>query len=856
MVAATHTRASPARLATHLGAGAALVVPDGRIGAMVRAAWNRARLADGGLTWPSPSVMTWPEWLAQRVAAEPAVLGTAELVLSSGQALALWRRIIDESLDDFGLRGRSPGPLARLALRAWELQHGHGLRLPAESGRDALEQRAYRQWAMRFTELTDTLGVLDTARVQSRLAPHRADGDDTRCIGFAGAPPRQAALLPPPLVIPTDAPLAALCCLRFPDVADEVAAVADWALALRTEGDGREAPAIVCADPTLVPRIEAALDRALLRRAPPVPLGQGLAAYRAAAPAPLAPMLAAALGLLGDPREIPRGRAAALVASPYLGEGPIDAPSRAQTVASLIGDDVRPLDLAAFAATVQRAGCAGFEPCLGAMQSLAAERGRRRDLKQWLARIEEGLDAAGWPGPQPLTGHEEIALRRWRRACDDVAALDLVLPAQRLPEALALLEQQLRGGGTEQPLAVDAIEIMTLEEAAAVQPGCFRIVGLHAASWPPSEDVSPFLPFALQRAAGMPGAQRARQHARAVEDFAAILQGGGEGCAASYAAHAGDIAQQAVAGLPLALVPAPSLSPPARVQPLFEPAPDDRVPLAPGAVVRGGAAILTDQSACPFRAFARHRLLARTDEEPLLGPDASARGDLVHRVLAAFWRRQRSSQAVRVLDATARARAIDTAIDEALREAPPWPVGRLDEPARLRRLCDAWLEVDLGGGDFEVIECETARALTLSGLPLDLRIDRIDRRADGIIRLIDYKTGSDIRKQMWEPPRPEQPQLPLYALAEPDAGSIAFAQVRLPKPRRLEFPDDRTADRDAAWDARRAAWTQALRVLAADFVAGAAEVDPLPRACRHCDLAALCRVHERARDIGGEDGDD
>jgi probable DNA repair protein len=856
MTAATPTSAVlSAELAAPLAAGAPLIVPTGRIGTVLRAAWDRAQLAAGRQTWLAPPVLTWSEWLAQRVAVVPAALGTAELVLSPAQELALWRRIVADSLAGFGLRGRNPGPLARMAQRAWELQHAYGARLPVESARDTLEQRAYRQWAARFAELADTLGVTDAARVLTRLPPYRAaSGDCARCSGFFAATPAQQAQLPSALESIAAAPHARVHCLQYPDVADEVAAVTAWALDARAAGGGHAAPAIVCADTALVPLVEAALDRAVARLSARNVAAAGLAAYRAASPAPPAPMLAAALGLLGEPREIPRGRAAALVASPYLGTAPTDAVGRARAVERLVGDDVRPLDLAALADTVRSVGGAGFGNCLDTMQALAAERQRRRDLKQWLARIEAALDQAGWPGPQPLLGHEEFALKRWRRACDDVAALDLVLPPQSLPEVLALLEQQLHSAGGERPLAVDAIEILTLEEAAAARPQPRWIVGLHAASWPASADISPFLPFALQRAAGMPGAHRERQYALATKIFAAAY--GAAGCTASFSAHAANVAQQAVTGLPLDIQRASTLAPPPADQAVFAFVTDDQVPLAPGTAVRGGAAILTDQSACPFRAFAHHRLGARAGEEPLLGPDGRQRGDLVHRVLAAFWRRHRASRAVRALDAAARARAIDAAIEEALREAPPWPVGRGGEPARLRRLCLAWLPVDLEYGDFEVIACETARALTLADLPLELRIDRIDRRADGVVRLVDYKTGSDVRRRMWEPPRPEQPQLPLYALAEPDAGGIAFAQVHPDKPRWVEFPDRREPEPARAFDLERAAWADALHTLARNFVAGAAAVDPLPNACRHCDLQTLCRIRERRGAADAESEDD
>ncbi len=53
--------------------------------------------------------------------------------------------------------------------------------------------------------------------------------------------------------------------------------------------------------------------------------------------------------------------------------------------------------------------------------------------------------------------------------------------------------------------------------------------------------------------------------------------------------------------------------------------------------LRGGAAILQNQAACPFRAFAVHRLSAKAIESPHDGFDYRERGQLVHDTLAAFW---------------------------------------------------------------------------------------------------------------------------------------------------------------------------------------------------------------------------
>ena len=46
--------------------------------------------------------------------------------------------------------------------------------------------------------------------------------------------------------------------------------------------------------------------------------------------------------------------------------------------------------------------------------------------------------------------------------------------------------------------------------------------------------------------------------------------------------------------------------------------------------LRGGSALIEDQSQCPFRAFARRRLGAQTLDEPVVGLSSADRGSILH----------------------------------------------------------------------------------------------------------------------------------------------------------------------------------------------------------------------------------
>ena len=181
------------------------------------------------------------------------------------------------------------------------------------------------------------------------------------------------------------------------------------------------------------------------------------------------------------------------------------------------------------------------------------------------------------------------------------------------------------------------------------------------------------------------------------------------------------------------------------------------------------------------------------------------------------------------------------------------------ERARLQALAHEWLEVEKRRAPFEVAQVEQTRALEAGGVRLEVRLDRVDRLADGGELLIDYKTGN-ASVSHWLGERPEEPQLPAYARtgARAPAG-LAFARVK-----RGECGLDGLAERpgiggdiqalEAAklkagepdWPGQLAAWDAMLAALGAQFRAGQARVDPkrYPHTCSHCGFSSLCRVQE------------
>jgi ATP-dependent helicase/nuclease subunit B len=173
------------------------------------------------------------------------------------------------------------------------------------------------------------------------------------------------------------------------------------------------------------------------------------------------------------------------------------------------------------------------------------------------------------------------------------------------------------------------------------------------------------------------------------------------------------------------------------------------------------------------------------------------------------------------------------------------------ERARLARLAHEWLAVERERADFEVAATEEKRALAAGGLEFSGRIDRMDRLADGGYALIDYKSGR-VTPKYWEGERPDDPQLPLYAVNAPETVSaVAFARLKTGNMRLMGYTRDDKAmpkvKQYRDWDALLAGWRKELDALGSAFAAGEAQVAPkrLAQTCRYCELAPLCRVHEQ-----------
>jgi RecB family exonuclease len=242
----------------------------------------------------------------------------------------------------------------------------------------------------------------------------------------------------------------------------------------------------------------------------------------------------------------------------------------------------------------------------------------------------------------------------------------------------------------------------------------------------------------------------------------------------------------------------------------------------------------------------------------------------VELALQLIWEQLKGSEGLHRPD---RAAIVEAAAEEAMaRELPsssdPWTTRfRTLEIQRTIAVLMEWLNLESTRKPFHVVGHQLQVEMTLGGLNLRGRLDRLDEVDDSHV-VIDYKTGLANGVSAWQVPRPRMPQLPFYALAmlqqKFDLAGLSFAVVRkgecgfkgyLREKDMLPCTDpSKRSFEGMPFDEYTLRWGEELERIATSFVHGDAMVDPkIPPGksgspCEHCHLTSLCRVGELGND--------
>ena len=882
-------------LAQGLEGGISVVTPNQRLAQALVREFDAQQAALGRSSWESADILPYPAWVARcyQDALYSEIAAALPLLLAPSQEQALWEEAIEASAWGGGAL-LALAPAAAEARAAWGLAHlwridgAIGANSGGFPGNEDAE--AFAQWADAYRRRSKRERHTDAARLPDVVAPllqHRAIAKPQRLVAYA------FDILPPQtrdfFRACANAGTQICSCvprrrqgsvvkLAYGSAREELDAAARWARARLEAGAG---PAIRIG--IVVPDIERRrkeVARVLAHALAPAAIlpgaGDAPVAFNISLGVPLTDyaLAHAALGLIElAGRSVDFALASRLLRSPFVAGAEDEAMQRARLDAALRRHLPPRLTLARLLGAIGDAGVPApiLAARLAAMFEYARDRLRGRKLAQdWAQDFAALLRSAGFPGTRALDSAEFQTQQKWNQALAEFARLGRVTPAMGFGDALARL-RRLCAGLLFQPEGGQApIQVLGVLESAGLEFDHLWVSGLTDDAWPLAARPNPFIAPALQRKAGIPEASAESALALDARITADWLTAADE-IVVSHPLREQDrelAPSPLIAGLPPGSIDLPVY--PRYRELLFaartlEPIPDGQGAALPAARVRGGARVLADQAACPFRAYARHRLGAEVLEAPVPGLDAAARGTLLHELMKGVWDALRTRAA---LDAALPGelgaivgRAAAAAVARARREHALEDRFAELECARLARIAAEWLAVERERADFEVTATEDQRPLAAGGLEFSGRIDRVDRLAAGGHALIDYKSGR-VTPKYWEGERPDDPQLPLYAVnaAEP-ISAVAFARLKTGGMRLMGYARDAQVmpkvKQYRDWDGLLDGWRKQLDALGREFAAGQARVDPkrLAQTCRYCDLAPLCRVHEKFAALALDAGD-
>jgi probable DNA repair protein len=896
-----------ARLAAGHEARITVVTPNRRLAQFLREEFDASRIAAGLNAWESADILPlgalvermWEEALFSELAAEMPVL------LSPAQEGALWHQAVAAHRPpERGLF--SAEAAAAQCAQAWQLANAWRLELKpdAQWNEDA---RAFLAWAGEYRRATRERVLTDHARLPDVVIPHVGHAALRRpqalvLYGFDLLTPQardfaEALKAAGTSIVavdpaPRQAQVRRVACV---DARHEIVSAAGWARSRleRPRAPGAAPPRIGVVVPDLsrdrsrVERLFADVlhpDHAI---APPAAMAFELSLGKPLAEYPLVADALRILRLAG--RQVGFEEASRVVRSPFIAgaESERDARARADSRLRERSPSVISLErLARQCASPRSAPVPGLVASLEALaRSCAPLREAKRSAAEWSRAFSQLLAATGFPGERGLDSAEHQALERWHELLAEFATLERVAAPVGCDRACELIAAMARDTVFQPEGHAAPIRILGILESAGLEFDHLWVMGLTDDAWPLPARPNPFLPAALQRKVGIPQADPVSS----LDLDRRITEGWLRSAEEVVVSHAQMRKEAELAASPLVAsiaevaledlgIAAPRLMR-AGVTAQLESVADANGP-APGSTAPGGGTrLFGDQAACPFRGYAAFRLHSKPVETPRPGLDARARGTLLHCMLAAVWREIGDSGRLAALSARELDAVLQRAADEAFAQQRPRTdalEGRFGEleHARLIRIAREWLALERRRDAFEVAAIEEKQELTFGGVTVQVRLDRVDRLARGTHVVLDYKTGACAVRD-WLGPRPEAPQLPMYALGARAADAIAFARVRtggmafigLAREAGI-LPDVEAVEKDrnakkmniATWNGLLAGLRRELDAVGAGYLAGDARVDPKrgKQTCAHCDHRVACRVAEKASfgAVGGDDADD
>ncbi len=864
-------------------AGRTVLVPNTELATALFDAIERAHREAGRDIWPTPRVRDFGTWLKEQHVQRQLTDSSTPRCLSDVEERELWRSVVLES--ESSGQFLEPSGAARAARRAYRTMLEYGIPIGAVAAYRTEESLALLEWSRRFAERCRHLHCISSAQLppsQTVESIAWIESPQWRPVARRWLHENAGAPLPPM----SNAAHGSLRVHQAESPDAELAAMARWGqINLRHNPRFR---AWICVPDLALRREELvdAFDAALAPQRFSLSDPQAGAHYAVAGGTPLAdyaPVRSALALLAACTGAVAFEQFSSLLRLPELQAEPAEAGAAARLDVALRSrapseaDLVQWLTLANGVAGAQSIGpVAALQRLQSAARALDPLHGNQ-PISRWVSLWIAAFEAGPWALRHRWSSSEYQSAERFRELLAALASGDRLFGTHSRRSAESILRRAARDTAFQMQTGVPAIWVSGQLLDPWLHYDGMWIAGCSEERWPTPLDPIPLLPIQLQRLYGVT-ASAVQSQLQFAEDLQRRWQGRARECVFSCAdsgegrrAAPSPILPETLSPLAPEYVAAPqphwlalSSSAPALEEFLDETAP----PFGSGERTRG-VSTLRAQSRCPFRGFAQTRLISDALERPVPGFNERERGELLHEALEHIWSEVRDSRRLLELesDPVAESRLVDQSAQRAIARLSgrrdPGARWRERERLRMQALLTKWLQLERRREPFEVERLEEgAQIARHAGLEFSVRIDRTDRLADGARVLIDYKSG--MAGPDWRGERPDNPQLPIYALLRRDAlAAVAYGRINaagcsfVAESERAGLFGAGSAITKMEGEPTIAAlievWSRRIEKLAADFKGGRAAVNPTPQACRSCHLHGLCRIPS-ALDDGNGDG--
>ncbi|MHB1220490.1 MAG: PD-(D/E)XK nuclease family protein [Gammaproteobacteria bacterium] len=858
-----------------------ILTPNRRLSATLHKAYQQFKMEDNQAVWKTPDILPFTSWL-QRAWQDytSQTFDTTPFLLNSSQEQFLWEKILMNAEESHVLLKVSE--TADLAKSAWDLLNQWQIDIHQPIFETTSDYQALKRWLLSFAHLLEKNNWITLADLPNHVLEKINQRDivppkKILLAGFTEISPQLQSILKrcedngshiEIISLARESSSSHRTC--YPESEDEIRMMACWAKSTLIK---HPTTRIGCVIPTLdkmrdrVKQIFSdvfaegnAYTVDLLTCPFNISAGRSLIEY---------PVINAAIQLLNlHKRHITSIALSSLLNSPFLGEAESERIQRAILESELRKANINQIDLDHLEESIVYQYCPQLVNRILAFRRFIHAFEGIQTYTKWMDAISLGLKEMGWPGERSLSSPEYQTIEAWLATLNEISSLDQINQPVNFQLALAAL-QKITAKKIFQPQTPEApIQVLGLLEAASLPFDYLWVTGMDDLSWPPQPKPHPFIPKSLQRELKMPHATAERELF-----FCDTMTKQFKECAEysifSHADKQDELELQAsslIRDLPLlnqselGMIESDTAIKRVHASKWLEKIIDNTATtILPNEKIRGGINVIKQQALCPFKAFAEWRLHARELETPLPGLRAKDRGNIVHYILEIIWNELKNQTALLNIKAEALDKLIDASIDKAIgahaSSRSAYPQYLALEKLRLKELTYEWLQIEKERPHFDILTQEKSESIAIGQLNLSIRIDRIDVLENGKKLIIDYKTGnSDISK--WFSDRPEEPQLPLYALMDTaNTIGITFAQVATGnsgfKGVSQHSTDIQGVKPIAAWQEQIAAWQTTLTQLSDHFYQGVATVDPKEpnQTCQWCALNPLCRINEEQANV-------